>query len=157
VESALHCDFATVRAVCEHADMLITDIKHMDDERHRAFTGVGNGRILENIANVAASGKPMVIRIPVVAGHNNDEENIRATGAFIRNELRGAKILQIQLLPYRKMGLEKYASLNESYPMGEDFAAPERSVWEENILELTEILREYGLPAVAGSNVKLPQ
>jgi pyruvate formate lyase activating enzyme len=155
VESALHCDFAAVRAVCEHADMLITDIKHMDSERHKIFTGVGNELILENIANIAASGKPMVIRIPVVAGHNNDEKNIRATGAFIQSELRSAKILQIQLLPYRKMGLEKYESLNESYPMGEDFVAPARDVWEENILELTEILREYDLPAVAGSNVKL--
>ncbi|MDR1574040.1 MAG: glycyl-radical enzyme activating protein [Clostridiales Family XIII bacterium] len=155
VESALHCDFEAVRSVCEHADMLITDIKHMDGERHKALTGAGNGLILENIARVAALGKPMVIRIPVVAGCNNDEENIRATGAFIRDALRGADILQLQLLPYRKMGLEKYASLNRAYPMGEDFVAPERSAWEENILELTEILREYGLPAVAGSNVKL--
>jgi pyruvate formate lyase activating enzyme len=157
VESALHCGEEAVLSVCEHADMLITDIKHMDGERHKAFTGVGNELILKNIERVAATGKPMVIRIPVVAGRNNDEANIRATGAFIRDRLRGGNILQIQLLPYRKMGLEKYASLNLTYPMGEDYVAPERDAWEKNILELTDILREYGLPAVAGSNVKLPQ
>jgi pyruvate formate lyase activating enzyme len=156
VESALHCDEEAVRSVCAYADMLIADIKHMDSARHKALTGVGNERILENLLRVAALGKPLVLRIPVVAGCNNDEENIRATGAFIRDELRG-KILQLQLLPYRKMGLEKYASLNEPYPMGEDFIPPERSVWEENILELTELLRGYGVPAVAGSNVKLKQ
>jgi pyruvate formate lyase activating enzyme len=156
VESALHCGEEAARSVCEYADMVITDIKHMDSDRHREFTGVGNELIHENILRLAATGKPLVIRIPVVAGHNNDEENIRATGAFIRDKLHN-NILQLQLLPYRKMGLEKYASLNEDYPMGEDFVPPERSVWEENILELTEILREYGVPAVAGSNVKLRQ
>jgi pyruvate formate lyase activating enzyme len=154
VESALHCDEAAVRAVCARADMVITDLKHMDSERHKAFTGVGNERIHENILRVAALGKPLIIRIPVVAGHNNDEENIRAAGAFIRDKLHN-NILQLQLLPYRKMGTEKYASLNEAYPMGEDFVPPERGAWEANILKLTDILREYGVPAVAGSNVKL--
>jgi pyruvate formate lyase activating enzyme len=156
VESALCCDEEAVRSVCAYADMVIADIKHMDSAKHRALTGAGNERILENLLRVAALGKPLVLRIPVVAGCNNDEENIRATGAFIRDKLRG-NILQLQLLPYRKMGLEKYASLNEAYPMGEDFIPPERSVWEKNILELTEILQGYGIPAVAGSNVKLKQ
>jgi pyruvate formate lyase activating enzyme len=153
-ESALHCDWEVAEAVFEHSDMIITDIKHMDDERHRVFTGVGNERIHENIIRAVALGKPMVIRIPVVAGCNNDEENIRATGAFIRDKLQG-NILQLQLLPYRKMGIEKYDSLNRAYPMGDDFVPPARDAWEANILELTEILREYGIPAVAGSNVKL--
>jgi pyruvate formate lyase activating enzyme len=155
VESALHCGPETATAVFENADMVITDIKHMDSGRHRELTGAGNERILENILLTSELGKPMVIRIPVVAGCNNDEANIRATGAFIRDKLHN-NILQLQLLPYRKMGLEKYDSLNQTYPMGEDFVAPERSAWEENILELTEMLREYGVPAVAGSNVKLP-
>jgi pyruvate formate lyase activating enzyme len=156
VESALHCGEEAVRSVCARADMVIADIKHMDSAKHRALTGAGNERILENLLRVAALGKPLVLRVPVVAGCNNDEENIRATGAFIRDKLRG-NILQLQLLPYRKMGLEKYASLNEPYPMGEGFIPPKRSEWEKNILELTEILRSYGVPAVAGSNVKLKQ
>jgi pyruvate formate lyase activating enzyme len=153
-ESALHCDFEAAAAVFKYSDMIITDIKHMDDERHRALTGVGNERIHENIVRTVALGKPTVIRIPVVAGCNNDEENIRATGAFIRDKLQG-NILQLQLLPYRKMGIEKYAGLNQAYPMGDDFVPPGRGAWEANILELTGILREYGVPAVAGSNVKL--
>ena len=55
----------------------------------------------------------------------------------------------------RKMGTEKYASLGEDYTMG-DYEAPDRSVWEENLLYLAEILKQdYGLPAVAGSSQKL--
>jgi len=52
------------------------------------------------------------------------------------------------------MGTEKYATLNIPYPMG-DFTPPERPVWEKNLLELTEIIKEYNIPAVAGSSQKM--
>jgi pyruvate formate lyase activating enzyme len=126
----------------------------MDTEKHRAYTGAGNKLVLENIKKTAALGKKLVIRTPVVPGYNADDENIRATGAFIRDEL-GGNIVQYQLLPYRKMGTEKYDSLGDAYPMG-DYNAPERSEWEQNLLRLEKILvTEYGLPAVAGSSKKL--
>ena len=126
----------------------------MDPLKHREYTGVDNKLILENIRHTVELGKKLVIRTPVVAGYNDDLENIRATGAFIRDEL-GGKIVQYQLLPYRRLGTEKYDSLNLPYPMG-NYVMPERAAWEENLLKLTDILvSEYGLPAVAGSGSKL--
>ncbi len=154
VESALHVPWSNAEAVFAHADMIITDVKHMDSAAHRRITGAGNERILENIRRTAALGKPLVVRTPVVPGYNGDEENIRAIGAFLRDEL-GGKILQYQLLPYRKMGTEKYASLRRPYPM-EDYRVPERSEWEPALLRYAALLREeFGLPAVAGSGEKL--
>ena len=154
VETALNCPPAHMEAVYEYTDLVITDIKHMDSEKHRELTGTGNELILDNIKRTAALGKPLVIRTPVVFGYNGDGENIRKTGEFIKNAL-GGKILQYQLLPYRKMGTEKYASLNQPYPMG-DYEPPEREVWERGLLRLTDILiNEYGIPAVAGSSKKL--
>lgn len=154
VETALNCPEAHMEAVYRHTDLVITDIKHMDTKKHKDYTGVSNERILENIERTVALGKKLVIRTPIVPGYNNDEENIRKTGAFIRDVL-GNRIVSYQLLPYRKMGTEKYASLGIDYPLG-DYAPPERSVWEENLLMLTKLLiDEYGIKAAAGTGGKL--
>ena len=154
VESALHVPWEHAEAVFRYADLVITDIKHMDSAAHRAITGAGNERILENILRTAALGKPLVIRTPVVPGYNGDEENIRRTGAFLRDRL-GGRIVQYQLLPYRRMGTEKYMSIRRPYPM-EAYHAPGRGEWEPALRRYAELLREeYGLPAVAGSAARL--
>ena len=154
VESALHVPWEHAEAVFRYTDLVITDIKHMDSASHRAITGAGNERILENILRTAALGKPLVIRTPVVPGYNGDEENIRRTGAFLRDRL-GGRILQYQLLPYRRMGTEKYESIRRPYPM-EAYRAPERAEWEPLLQRYAVLLREeYGLPAAAGSSARL--
>jgi len=51
------------------------------------------------------------------------------------------------------LGEEKYKSLGKDYPMG-SFQIPERTLWEENIRHLTEIMKTYGVPAVAGTTTK---
>ena len=154
VETALHCPVEHMEAVYEYTDLVIADVKHMDTEKHREYTGVGNELILSNIKRTVGLKKQLVIRTPVVPGYNGDEENIRKTGAFIRDELGGA-VVQYQLLPYRKMGVEKYDSLGMRYPMG-GYEPLERSEWETNLTGFADMLvNEYGLPAVAGSSRKL--
>ena len=153
VESALHCKREHMEAVYEFADMVITDIKHMNTDKHKEFTGAGNELILDNIRRTVELEKKLIVRVPVVPGHNDDDANILATGEFVQNELHN-KLIQLQLLPYRKLGTDKYESLNQPYPMGEDFTAPERAEWEPRLLYLTDLLVRAGVPAVAGSNVK---
>jgi len=155
VESALFCPPEHMEAVLEQADLLIADIKHMDSAVHQKLTGVGNERILENLRIAAKKGIPMVIRTPVVMGCNDSEENMLATGRFIREEL-GKAVIQYQLLPYRKMGTEKYEALGLAYPMG-DYVPPERSEWEQRLRTLCELLVEtFAIPAVTGSGHPLP-
>jgi pyruvate formate lyase activating enzyme len=154
VETSLHCPREHMEAVYRYTDLVITDIKHMDSEKHRKYTGAGNETILGNIKRTVELGKKLVIRTPVVPGYNGDEENIRKTGEFIRR--LGGNILQYQLLPYRRLGTEKYDSLGIEYPMA-DYKPPERIEWERNLAFLANMLAdEYGLPAVAGSGKKLP-
>ena len=155
VETALCVPTEHVDAGLEFADLVISDIKHMDPEVHKKLTGQSNELILANMKHVVNDlGKKLVIRTPIVQGYNGDEENIRRTGEFIRDEL-GGNIVAYQLLPYRRMGTEKYESLRRAYPF-EDYQAPEREEWEAKLLHLAEILqKEYGLPAVAGSGGKL--
>ena len=152
VESALHCNPNLLDIVYPQVDLVITDIKHMDSEIHKTLTGVGNTRILGNIMKTADMGLPLVIRVPVVPEHNNSEVNLRATAQFIATHL-GNQVKQVQLLPYRELGLDKYEALGMAYPMT-DFTPPEQSVWEADIHHLVEVVQEYGVPAVAGTTKK---
>ena len=153
VESTLYCDSEHMRAVYEYTDLVITDIKHMDTRLHKQFTGAGNEVILGNIKATAAMNKKLVVRIPIIPGYNDDDANILATGEFIQNHLSTC-LIQLQLLPYRKMGTDKYNSLEIDYPLGNEYIPPEREVWESNLLRLTGVLCDMGLPAVAGGSVK---
>ncbi|MBU0704078.1 MAG: glycyl-radical enzyme activating protein, partial [Chloroflexi bacterium] len=68
-------------------DLVLYDLKIFDAERHRAGTGVDNGPILENARRIAAAGKPMWIRTPVIPGYTASADNVAALGDFIAAEL----------------------------------------------------------------------
>ncbi len=121
-----------------YTDLYLYDLKHMDSEKHRQTVGVPNERILENAKRLAAAGKKMQIRIPVIPLFNNDEGNIRATAAFCR-EL-GEAVTVVQLLPYHNLGVAKYLRISDK-PAIE--ATPPS---EEQLQRLKGIMEEYGLP-----------
>lgn len=153
IESTLHYRTNVLDQIYPYVDLVITDIKHMNAAQHKELTGVSNKLILNNIKRTVELNMPLVIRIPVVPNHNNDENNIRATAEFITKEL-GNQVKQVQLMPYLPMGTEKYKSLGINYPMS-DFKHVERSDWEENILHLVKLMKSYGVPAVAGTTTKI--
>jgi len=151
VETALHCPAEHMEAVYEYTDLVIADIKHMDSDKHRLFTGVSNERVLENLIRTVQLEKKLIIRTPVVPGYNGDEKSIRASGSFIKNEL-GGKIIAWQLLAFHKLGVEKYEALAMEYPM-KDYVSKERGQWEPELNRLAEMMRdEYNLPAQAGTD-----
>ena len=153
LESSLHVRPEILEQSYPVTDMIITDIKHMNSEKHREYSGVGNELILNNITKTVEANKQLIIRIPVIPGHNNSEENIKATARFISDRL-GNRVTQVQLLPFRQLGVEKYGSLGMHYGMN-GFPTPPREVWEQNILFLVDVMKSYGIPAVAGSSNKL--
>jgi pyruvate formate lyase activating enzyme len=93
-------------------DFAYIDLKHYDDEKHRAGTGVGNVLILRNIAAALKGRTPVSVRIPVIPGYNDAEEDAEG---FIRVlTALGAK--NVQLLPFHQLGESKYRRLNLPYP-----------------------------------------
>ncbi len=153
VETALNYKPDILDATLPFIDLALCDLKHMDCREHKRFTGVPNELILDNLRRVVDYGTPVVIRIPVVPDHNGTEENLRETARFVAEELDG-RVRQIQLLPFRKLGEDKYASLSMIYPMA-DFESPEREVWENNIRHFVDVMTAHGVPAVAGSGHKI--
>jgi len=93
------------------ADLLLFDLKLMDDARHREFTGVSNALILDNIERLAASGTRIWVRVPLVRGVNDDEDNIRRTIDFL---LSLKTVRRVGLLPYHAGGLDKAGRVGKS-------------------------------------------
>ena len=122
-------------------DLLFMDIKHMDREKHRQFTGVDNDLILHNIAVLGRQKKNIVVRIPTIMGVNGDEENIRNTARFVREHLPEPKL---ELLPYHSYGADKYTQLGLSY----DEQAFRRPT-DEELARLRAIVTEEGVEAVS--------
>ncbi len=151
VETALHVSERTLEEVLPVTDMLITDIKHCDSEIHKQNVGVGNEKLLENMKIVADFGVPMIVRIPVIPGFNDDANVISKIGDFIVNEL-GDNVVQMQLLRFRPLGQEKYEALQMPYIME---ITKERSDFEQEIKSYAKLLTDKGIKAYAGATQKI--
>ncbi len=151
LESALHVKTEVMKEVLEYTDMVITDIKHMDDDIHKKRTGVGNAKVLENIKVLSTYNIPVVLRIPVIPGFNDSAEAITAIGKFVAEEL-GDSVVQMQLLRFRPLGIEKYEALSLEYKME---LTKERAEFEDEIRGFVEILKDMGINAFAGSTAKI--
>ena len=116
VESAASAPFSEIEKILPYVDLYLMDIKHMDSAKHKEYTGVGNERILENARKIAQSGTELVIRTPVIPTFNDTPEAIRAISHFART-LPGVK--EHHLLPYHRLGTDKYAGLGRRYSLME--------------------------------------
>jgi pyruvate formate lyase activating enzyme len=88
----------------------------MDEEAHREYTGVSNQLILENAQRVSERCA-MIVRVPIVPGCNDSEENILATARFVRQ--LGENVQRIELLPYHRLGTHRYQQLGMIYGLAE--------------------------------------
>ncbi len=141
IDTSGHVAPETFRELAPLASHLLFDLKVMDEERHEAFTGVHNRWILENLrwaAAASANGGPtLLVRIPLIPGINADEENLRATAAFLGGL---EKVPPVDLLPYHRLGVEKYGRLGKAYEL-EETLPPQ----DEVIGEAVRILEDAGL------------
>lgn len=147
LETEGHAPWERIEVLLPYTDLMLYDIKHMDSEQHKAGTGVSNALILENVKKIAAAGIPLILRTPMIPRYNDSEENIRATARFIDEHLRPA-VIQIQLLPYHRLGAQKYKSLGREYPM-ESVEPPED--YGEQLKHLTDVVASFGLPVIVGA------
>lgn len=116
MESMGCADWEVIERILPDLDQYLLDIKHMDPDKHREFTGKSNELMLENAKKIAASGlTELSIRIPVIPGFNDTPEEIRDIALFA-GSLPNVK--RLHLLPYHRLGQDKYTGLGREYPMG---------------------------------------
>ena len=159
IETCGMFDWNRVSHILARMDLIFMDLKIFDSEKHKEYTGVSNERILENITNLAAFGQQdtdifeiadaegrtgndghgpeIVIRIPVIGGVNDDDENIRASAEYVHRHLPHARM---ELLPYHRYGQIKYEALGVPYDHPE-FRTPDKAEMER----LRDIVRSEGV------------
>jgi len=139
------CGFArweTLDPIRRYVDLFLYDLKLMDSDKHRRFTGVPNKLILENLQALAQRGHNIIVRVPVIPGVNDDDESIRQIGAFAA---RLSRLDRIDILPYHHIGIDKYVRLNKDYKLTEA-----RPPSDERMAEIARILNEFGLLVKTG-------
>ena len=112
VETSGYCDTDLFREILSELDYVIMDIKHSDNTLHQRYTGVSNRKILRNLDFLKSSGKPFRIRIPVIPGVNDTEENFRETAKLLAD---AENLDFVELLPYHQTAGAKYEMVGMDY------------------------------------------
>lgn len=130
----------TIEELLPYLDHYLMDIKHMNSAKHREFTGKSNELMLENARRLAESGRTRLsIRVPVIPTFNDTPEEIRAIAVFA-DKLPGVE--DIYLLPYHRLGQDKYEGLGRPYLMPDILPPePERMQMLKKLVETTTRLR----------------
>jgi pyruvate formate lyase activating enzyme len=93
--------------ICRYVDLFLFDLKHMNNDKHKELTGVGNEVIHKNFRKAVKLGKEIKVRYPMIKNLNDDDENIMLMCNFLRNN----GIRKIDVIPYHDIGVSKYSAL----------------------------------------------
>jgi len=127
--------------VAVHADLVLFDLKAIEGGLHAKYTGAPNTVILENLEALAAAGRSVIVRYPLIPGVNDGAGELRAMAEF----LRPLGLRRVDLLPYHRMGIDKYRRLGIRCPL-EEFSSPD----PVRVDEVAEALRRQGLEVRMG-------
>ncbi|RXG66179.1 glycyl-radical enzyme activating protein [Candidatus Atribacteria bacterium 1244-E10-H5-B2] len=140
VDTSGYISWEILNKINPKVDLFLYDLKLMDNERHKKYTGVSNEIILENLEKLSSVHNNIFIRFPVIPGINDDYQNIKEMGEF----LSSLEITQVNLLSYHYIGKDKYRRLGSAYKL-----ATTQPPSKEKLSEVSAILRKFNL------NVKL--
>jgi pyruvate formate lyase activating enzyme len=131
----------TISKISDKVDLFLYDIKMMDDTMHRKYTGVSNKLVLENLKKLAKNGSDILVRLPVIPGINDSEDNVTKTVEFMLSY--GMK--NLSLLPYHRAGIEKYNNLDRAYRLKKTEAPS-----DQYLTSTKEKLEAFGLKVRIG-------
>ena len=137
LESTACAGYDKIQKLLPYLDLYLMDIKHTNSQKHKQFTTQPNELILENAKRLAADAKELIIRVPVIPTFNDTEQEIRDIAEFTKS-LKTVK--ELHLLPYHRLGEDKYKGLGRTYEMHGIDLIP-----NEHIQRLKSVAEETGL------------
>ncbi|MDZ7606709.1 MAG: glycyl-radical enzyme activating protein [Cyclobacteriaceae bacterium] len=142
VETCLHVSWDYIKPHLNHIDVFLADLKHLDAEKFRMYTGGDVDRVIENFRKLNESGATTIARIPVIPGFNNSFVELSAMVDFICGL---SNIHEVNFIPFHKLGVEKYAMLGMAYtfPFSD-------SIEETDLQEIQNYARIKGLKTKIG-------
>ena len=141
IETCGYAKRETMMKIAEHVDLFLFDIKHFDSDRHSELTGVRNEIILDNLEELLKSRHNVRIRMPMLKGVNDSEEEIRNTMEFLLPFKDMKNFKGIDLLPYHKMGVNKYDQLDMDYAITDEV-----KLEQEDLDRIEGWISKYDLP-----------
>jgi pyruvate formate lyase activating enzyme len=137
IESNVSLKWSSIESIVREADLVIADIKTMNESEHKSATGISNSNVLENIKKIDGIGKEIIIRTPVIPGFNAEKKYIAEIANFLNN-INGLRYYE--LLPYHPLGKDKEKTIVGLEP-SQDIAVPNR----ELMVSLAQSACEYGV------------
>lgn len=123
--------------ILAYADLVYYDLKHMDPAEHKKLCGQSNDLILKNLALVVEKAIPIVIRVPLIPGYNDSDENITAIAKTVAELNKG---ISVNILPYHRYGENKYRMIDMKYRL-KDVKYPT----EKELDKAKQIIESFGL------------
>lgn len=142
IETTGYAEWDVIEALLPYVDTVLMDIKHMDADKHQRFTTRSNEQILANARRIAQTAKRMIVRTPVIPTFNATEEEIGAIAQFAASL---TTVKEMHLLPYHRIGSDKYAGLGRAYEMA-DIRPPDK----ETMQRLLQVVNQAGLQGQIG-------
>jgi pyruvate formate lyase activating enzyme len=143
METCGHTSWSVLQRLLPHTDWVLYDVKHLNSDTHREFTGVGNELILENLRRLAAVNAAVIIRVPLIPGFNATLASVQAIAEFV-SKLDG-QVQHIDLLPFHTYGRSKYKALGREYDW-RDHEPPSQNT----IAQAVDCIKRYGLTVSVG-------
>ena len=136
IESTGFSSYENIEKLLPYIDQFLMDIKHTNSAKHEEYTGKANAIILENARKIVNSGlTELVIRIPIIPQFNDSIDEMRDIATFVES-LKAVK--KIHLLPYHRLGQDKYTALDMPYLM-QDLIPPT----DDHMQLLKKIVESY--------------
>lgn len=146
IETCGYAKKENILKMAEHIDLFLYDIKHIDSERHAELTGVRNERILENLTALLKGGYNVRVRMPTLKGLNDEDEVFHKTMQFLVQFKDLPNFKGVDILPYHKMGVGKYAQLDMPYPLEVDYPVDQEfALTDEDCDRIENIVKQYDL------------
>lgn len=144
VDTSGYSSSESFKSIIPFTDLFLFDLKHLNSSIHLQLTGVSNEKILENFKLLIECGKDIMVRIPVIPGENDDNNNFERLIHFLTESNTGS-LKKINLLPYHKIGSSKYKRFNMPYTMKNT-----EKPTSERMNQLKEMFSETGIKVKIG-------
>ncbi len=135
VETTGYVSWKALEMALPYTDLFLYDVKTMDTEVHKKWTGLGNERILEHLKQLSGREADIMVRTPVIPNVNDRKEDIQA----IMDYLKECQISKYNILPFHQYGSGKYESIGIPYEMA-DVKVPD----EAYVQEMKNMIKEAG-------------
>lgn len=137
VETCGYVKLESLQRISDYVDLFLFDLKLMDRQKHQDYTGETNELILDNLRWLAEHHPKVIVRVPIIPGINDDEENLSQLGDFMTSLKR---VNELHILPYHKAGVDKYQRLGLTYQLP-DIEPPDN----ERMEQIMGRLEKFGL------------